>query len=77
MKNEFMKKAIDLSIESVNKGGGPFGCVIVKNGKIISEGSNKVTSANDPTAHGEIVAIRNACEKLNNFHYPYSNLLKS
>ena len=67
MKNEFMKKAIDLSIESVNNGGGPFGCVIVKDNKIISEGSNKVTSNNDPTAHGEIVAIRAACEKLNNF----------
>ena len=66
MKNEFMKKAIDLSIESVNNGGGPFGCVIVKDNKIISEGSNKVTSNNDPTAHGEIVAIRAACEKLNN-----------
>ena len=68
MKNQFMKRAIELSIESVNKGGGPFGCVIVKNGKIVSEGSNKVTSTNDPTAHGEIVAIRNACKKLNNFN---------
>tara|TARA_B100001123_G_scaffold355489_1_gene408595 strand:- start:13 stop:477 length:465 start_codon:yes stop_codon:yes gene_type:complete len=67
MKNEFMKRAIELSIESVNKGGGPFGCVIVKNEKIISEGSNKVTSSNDPTAHGEIVAIREACKKINNF----------
>ena len=67
MKNEFMKRAIELSIESVNKGGGPFGCVIVKDEKIISEGSNKVTSSNDPTAHGEIVAIRSACKKLNNF----------
>ena len=62
-----MKKAIELSIENINKGGGPFGCVIVKDNKIISEGSNKVTSNNDPTAHGEIVAIRAACEKLNNF----------
>ena len=68
MKNEFMKRAIGLSIESVNKGGGPFGCVIVKNGKIVSEGSNKVTLTNDPTAHGEIVAIREACRKLNNFN---------
>ena len=67
MKIEFMKKAIELSIESVNSGGGPFGCVIVKNDKIISEGSNKVTSSNDPTAHGEIVAIREACKKINNF----------
>ena len=67
MKNEFMKRAIELSIESVNKGGGPFGCVIVKENKIIAEGSNKVTTTNDPTAHGEIVAIREACTKINNF----------
>ena len=67
MKNEFMKRAIELSIESVNKGGGPFGCVIVKDEKIVSEGSNKVTSSKDPTAHGEIVAIREACKKVNNF----------
>ena len=67
MKNEFMKRAIELSVESVNNGGGPFGCVIIKDDKIIAEGSNKVTSHNDPTAHGEIVAIREACKKLNNF----------
>ena len=67
MKNEFMKRAIELSIESVNKDGGPFGSVIVKDNKIIAEGSNKVTSTNDPTAHGEIVAIREACKKINNF----------
>ena len=67
MKNEFMKRAIELSIKSVNNGGGPFGSVIVKGDKIIAEGSNKVTSNNDPTAHGEIVAIREACKKLNNF----------
>ncbi len=67
MKNEFMKRAIELSLESVNKGGGPFGCIIVKDEKIVSEGSNKVTSSKDPTAHGEIVAIREACKKINNF----------
>jgi len=67
MKNEFMKRAIELSIKSVNNGGGPFGSIIVKSDKIIAEGSNKVTSNNDPTAHGEIVAIREACKKLNNF----------
>ena len=68
MKNKYMQKAIQLSIESVNNGGGPFGCVIVKDNKIIAEGSNKVTSTNDPTAHGEIVAIRQACKNLNNFN---------
>ena len=62
-----MSRAIELSIESVNNGTGPFGAVIVKNEKIIAEGSNKVTSTNDPTAHGEIVAIREACKQLNNF----------
>ena len=67
MKKEFMERAIELSINSVNTGGGPFGCVVVKGDKIISEGSNKVTSTNDPTAHGEIVAIREACINLNNF----------
>ena len=62
-----MKRAIELSVESINNGTGPFGAVIVKDEKIIAEGSNKVTSTNDPTAHGEIVAIRDACKKLNNF----------
>ena len=68
MKNEFMKKAIELSIENINTGGGPFACVIVKDNKIIAEGLNKVTPTNDPTAHGEIVAIREASKKLNNFN---------
>ena len=67
MKNEFMNRAIELSIESVNKDGGPFGSVVVKDNKIIAEGSNKVTPTNDPTAHGEVVAIREACKKLNTF----------
>ena len=67
-KNKFMLKAIELSIKSSETIGGPFGCVIVKENKIISEGSNKVTSTNDPTAHGEIVAIREACLKLNTFN---------
>jgi len=67
MNNEFMKRAIELSVESVNKGGGPFGSVVVKDNKIIAEGSNKVTPTNDPTAHGEIVAIREACKKINTF----------
>jgi len=68
MKKQFMSRAIELSIESVQKGGGPFGSVIVKDNKIISEGFNKVTSTNDPTAHGEIVTIRNSCKILNNFN---------
>ena len=67
MKEKFMKRAIELSIENVSNGGGPFGCVIVKDNNIVAEGSNKVTLSKDPTAHGEIVAIREACKKLNNF----------
>ena len=67
MNKNFMKRAIEISIENVNKGGGPFGSIIAKDNKIIAEGSNKVTLSNDPTAHGEIVAIRDACRKLNTF----------
>ena len=64
---DFMKRAILLSIDNIKNNGGPFGCVIVKDNKIIAEGHNQVTADNDPTAHAEIVAIRNACAKLNNF----------
>ena len=66
-KEYFMRKAIDLSIESVKNGGGPFGAVIVKDGKIIAQASNSVTKNNDPTAHAEVNAIRIATKKLNNF----------
>ena len=65
---DFMREAIRLSLENVNsENGGPFGAVIVKNGNIIARGINAVTSTNDPTAHAEVVAIRNACEKLGSF----------
>ena len=76
-KNKFMIKAIELSIKSAETIGGPFGCVIVKDNKIISEGSNKVTLTNDPTAHGEIVAIREACLKLNTFNLSGCELYSS
>lgn len=64
---ELMRRAIDLSIESVKKGGGPFGAVIARNGEIIAEGSNRVTLDNDPTAHAEVSTIRLACQKLGTF----------
>jgi len=64
---KFMQRAIELSKQSVEKGGGPFGAVIVKNGKIIAEASNSVTKDNDPTAHAEVNAIRQAAKKLNSF----------
>lgn len=63
-----MKRAIKCSCENVKKGGGPFGAVIVKDNKIIAEGTNLVTINNDPTAHAEIVAIRNAAAYLNDFN---------
>ena len=63
-----MMRAISLSLQKMRSNeGGPFGAVIVKDGKVISEGWNQVTSSNDPTAHAEIMAIRKACEKLNSF----------
>ena len=65
---KFMREAIRLSMENVQLGnGGPFGAVVVKNGKIIATAVNAVTKSNDPTAHAEIVAIRNACATLNSF----------
>ncbi len=68
MDNVFMARAIQLSIENVRSGrGGPFGAVVVKDGEIIAEGANRVTSTNDPTAHAEVLAIRQACQKLGDF----------
>lgn len=64
----FMREAIRLSLENVTSGnGGPFGAVIVKDGEIIARGVNEVTNSNDPTAHAEVVAIRNACKSLGSF----------
>lgn len=65
--SEFMRRAIELSNISVDLGGGPFGAVVVCNGKIIGEGHNQVTLHNDPTAHAEVVAIRNAAQALGTF----------
>ncbi len=65
---KFMQRAIELSHTNMNNNcGGPFGAVIVKDNKIIGEGANNVTSKNDPTAHAEIVAIRNACQNIGDF----------
>ena len=67
-KTTYMREAIQLARENMQKGhGGPFGAVIVKNGQVIGRGWNKVTSANDPTAHAEVEAIREACQKLGTF----------
>lgn len=64
---KFMTEAIEMSKQSVASGGGPFGTVIVKDGYVVGRGINRVTVWNDPTAHGEIVAIRDACKNLNTF----------
>jgi guanine deaminase len=68
MKEKFMREAIRLSLEKMRGNcGGPFGAVVVRKGKIIGRGWNRVTSTNDPTAHAEISAIREACKKLKTF----------
>lgn len=65
---KFMRRAIELAENGMDSNtGGPFGAVVVKNGEIIAEGCNRVTSTNDPTAHAEVDAIRKACTKLNSF----------
>jgi len=65
---KYLERAIEIARTGMQENkGGPFGCVIVKNDEIIAEGYNMVTSDNDPTAHAEVVAIRNACKKLNTF----------
>jgi guanine deaminase len=78
MNKDFMARAIQLSIEGVQSGrGGPFGAVIVKHGKILAESANEVTSANDPTAHAEVLAIRQACAKLGSFELKNCELYTS
>jgi guanine deaminase len=68
MMQEFMRRAIALAMENVRTGaGGPFAAVIVKEGQVVAEGINRVTATNDPTAHAEVVAIREACRKLGDF----------
>ena len=65
---KFLREAIALARAGMGRGdGGPFGCVVVKDGKVVGSGNNRVTSTNDPTAHAEVVAIRDACGKLGSF----------
>lgn len=67
-KEKFMIEAVNAALKGINNNeGGPFGCVIVKDGIIVGRGNNKVTSTNDPTAHAEVTAIRDACKNLNSF----------
>jgi guanine deaminase len=66
--DDFMREAIKLSVENINNGGGPFGAIIVKDGEIVAKGVNRVTPNTDPTAHAEVMAIREAAQKLNDFN---------
>jgi guanine deaminase len=78
MDNPFMARAIQLSVENVRSGrGGPFGAVVVKDGGIVAEGVNRVTANKDPTAHAEVLAIRDACHKLNLFELKGCDLYTS
>ena len=78
MDNPFMARAIQLSLDNVRSGhGGPFGAVIVQNNAIVAEGVNRVTTTNDPTAHAEVVAIREACRKLGLFELKNCELYTS
>jgi tRNA(Arg) A34 adenosine deaminase TadA len=68
MKKSYMREAIRISIQNMRRGqGGPFGAVVVRKGKIVGRGWNQVTSCNDPTAHAEVTAIRDACKRLKTF----------
>jgi len=64
----YIKEAVNLAAENIRNGGGPFGALIVKDDKIIARSTNTVTQANDPTAHAEVNAIREACRRLKTFH---------
>jgi guanine deaminase len=75
--HSFLKKAIELAIANVEQGGGPFGAVVVKDGVIIASGANQVTITNDPTAHAEVVAIREACRVLGDFQLSGCDLYSS
>ncbi len=77
MNETFMRRALELAYSSITQGGGPFGAVVVLDGEIIGEGTNRVTVHNDPTAHAEMVAIRDACARLGTFQLEGCDLYTS
>ncbi|MGY6276590.1 nucleoside deaminase [Methylomonas sp. MgM2] len=77
MHAEFLQAAIDLACENVTNGGGPFGAILVKDKHVIASSGNRVTPNLDPTAHAEIIAIREACRRLEDFRLPGCTLYAS
>ena len=73
----FLRRAIELAVESAGGAGGPFGAVVVRDGLIVAEGTNLVTATNDPTAHAEVTAIRRACDTLGTFDLSGCDLYSS
>ena len=73
----FMRRAVELAAENVARGGGPFGAIVVREGEIVGEGANRVTAQNDPTAHAEVLAIRDACARLGAFQLDGCDLYTS
>src|SRR6478672_7685397 len=77
MDPRFLKQAIELAVENVRRNGGPFGALVVRGGVVIATGCNQVTSTNDPTAHAEVVAIREACRVLASFQLSECDIYSS
>jgi len=77
MNESLMRQAIELAVENVRRGGGPFGALVVKDGIVLATGANQVTRLNDPTAHAEVVAIREACRVLGSFQLTGCDLYTS
>jgi guanine deaminase len=77
MNPTFLRQAIELAVENVRRDGGPFGALVVKNGVVIATGANQVTRTNDPTAHAEVVAIREACRVIGDFQLAGCDLYTS
>ncbi|MEO7270030.1 MAG: nucleoside deaminase [Knoellia sp.] len=74
---KWLDRAIDLAVANVSNGGGPFGAVVVRGGDVIGEGTNRVTLDLDPTAHAEVIALRNACREVGDFSLPGATVYAS
>jgi len=77
MQDSYLKQVIEMAVENVRRGGGPFAALVVRDGIVISTGANQVTLTNDPTAHAEVVALREACRVLGNHQLPGCDIYSS